>query len=152
MVFQSPISSLNPKKKVLDLVKEPLVSSTLISDKVDLLIKIHKILNYVFQYRIKILIESFNLDFYKKYYSILLYSYFTFTIKYQIYLYYVNNKKGHQIYKETFLNNISGLYNRYKNEPYLDEGFLGPLYNVSDPKNLAIYEPISLSSELKNLL
>ena len=152
MVFQSPISSLNPKKKVLDLVKEPLLSSSLISDKVDLLIKIHKILNYIFQFRIKILIETFNLDFYKKYYSILLYSYFTFNIKYQIYLYYLNTKKGNIKYEDTFLTKISSLYNRYKNETYLDEGFLGPLYNVSNPKSLQIYQPINLSKEQKAIL
>ncbi|MBO6042128.1 hypothetical protein J6P52_03045 [bacterium] len=143
---------MNPKKKVLDLVKEPLVTSTLISDKVDLLIKIHKILNYVFQFRIKILIETFNLDFYKKYYSILLYSYFTFITKYQIYLYYLNNKKGNKKYQDTFLTKISSLYNRYKNETYLDEGFLGPLYNVSDSKNLQIYQSINLSKEQKIIL
>ncbi len=152
MVFQSPISSLNPKKKVLDLIKEPLTRSDFISKKVDILIDIHKILNYVFKYRTKILIENFNIDFYKKYYSILLNAYFTFQLKYFIYEYYINstNKK---VNRDQFLNNISALYNRYKDpEKDLDEGFLGPIYDIQKNEQLNIYNPINLSSEQKEYL
>ena len=84
MVFQSPISSLNPKKKVLDLIKEPLLKSSIISDKVDLLIKIHNVLNNIFDTRIEGLCQAYRADFYKKYYAVLYFAYFMFLAKFSI--------------------------------------------------------------------
>ena len=149
MVFQSPISSLNPKKKVLDLIKEPLLKSSLISDKVDLLIKIHNVLNNIFDTRIKGLCEAYKADFYKKYYSVLYFAYFMFLAKYSIYELYLHPDNATM---QKFYYRLSPLLHRYSSDKYINEGFLTVQYNVKDIGDLNYYRPVQLDgSQQKEL-
>lgn len=143
MVFQSPISSLNPKKKVLDLIKEPLLKSSLISDKVDLLIKIHNVLNNIFDTRIEGLCQAYKADFYKKYYAVLYFAYFMFLAKFSIYEAYLhpNDNTMHKLYYH-----LSPLLHRYSSEKYINEGFLTVQYNVKDINDLNYYRFVELDS------
>ena len=145
MVFQSPISSLNPKKKVLDLIKEPLLKSSLISDKVDLLIKIHNVLNNIFDTRIEGLCQAYKADFYKKYYAVLYYAYFMFLAKFAIYEAYLRPNDPATMQK--FYYRLSPLMHRYSSDKYINEGFLNVQYNVKDIGDLNYYRFVELSGD-----
>ncbi|MBP5783200.1 hypothetical protein J6W32_01080 [bacterium] len=145
MVFQSPISSLNPKKKVLDLIKEPLLKSSLISDKVDLLIKIHNVLNNIFDTRIEGLCQAYKADFYKKYYAVLYYAYFMFLAKFAIYEAYL--KPHDPATMQKFYYHLSPLLHRYSSDKYINEGFLNVQYNVKDISDLNYYHFVELSGD-----
>ena len=69
MIFQDPMSSLNPKKNVLNLISEPFRINKKLRKEANQIIKDHGMINPYFQYTYKqqdyLMTKQFNEDYYK---------------------------------------------------------------------------------------
>ena len=68
MIFQDPMSSLNPKKNVLSLISEPLIINKSINEEANEVLKNHLSINKCFKYQFKIDDNEISEKYLKEYY------------------------------------------------------------------------------------
>ena len=68
MIFQDPMSSLNPKKNVISLISEPLIINKSINEEANELLKNHLSINKCFKYQFKIDDNKISEKYLKEYY------------------------------------------------------------------------------------
>ncbi len=143
MIFQDPMSSLNPKMNILKIISEPLVINKEIVDKVNKLIEKKEKLNYFLEYKLLEGIKKIQFDKEKKYF--------------QKYIEIVENKTKEIIDFKfsneddwvTSFNEIDDLYNTYIASLKLNIDEFSKIADEQDEFIRNVYELNDVPEELK---
>ncbi len=146
MVFQDPMSSLNPKMNVLKIISEPLVINKEIKNKVDKLMEKKHRINNVFEYYLLEKIEDIALvkekEFYKSYLE---------TINNQISSLKVFKFSNEDDWISSF-NEIDNEYNKYIQSMKLNIEVLSKM--IDDEKNIIknIFDSTDIDADVKEYI